>query len=189
MKHMLCFNKHSAIFKFFLSKLDLETVCSSLQYRRRINTEGTAKAAGRGHSWIPRWPFSNKVDLKKHFWENNHFVRVEVWCGVNSLIVHFLKASILFLISSCCKLANAARNWINSVPQVAFSSMYSTFILLLCPTLSSSYGGSAQERVLVDNCVCLGGVWRVLPSRQHQRVPQVHRPDHTRLHGPPYSGP
>ena len=48
MKHMLCFNKHSAIFKFFLSKLDLETVCSTLQYRRRINTEGTAKAAGIG---------------------------------------------------------------------------------------------------------------------------------------------
>ena len=149
---MLCFNKHSAIFKFFLSKLDLETVCSTLQYRRRINTEGTAKAAGRGHSWIPRWPFSSKVDLKKHFWENNHFVRVEDWWGVNWLIVHFLKASILFLKSSCCKLANAARNWINSVPQAAATTFAfsSVQIILLCADPWHFRRISIQFFILID---------------------------------------
>ena len=78
--------------------------------------------------------------------QNIHFGRVAVWYGVNRMIIYFSKASIplssrysihpLF-ISSWWKIASAAKNWSDSVPQTAattfaFSSVF-IHLLCLCP--------------------------------------------------------
>jgi hypothetical protein len=52
---------------------------------------------------------------------------------------------------------------------------------LVCITL-------LQERFLEHYSVCLGGLGRFLPPRQHQRVSQVHRANHPGLHGASHSG-
>ena len=65
--------------------------------RRRIKTEEKAKvvAAGWGtYLNAALTAFSSKGDLNKSFWENIHFGKVVVWCGVNRMIIHFYKASI-----------------------------------------------------------------------------------------------
>ena len=63
--------------------------CFASYCRRRINTEGKAKAAGWGKylNAAQLLPFITKVDLKKSCWEN--FGRVVVWYGVRRLIIHF----------------------------------------------------------------------------------------------------
>ena len=51
-----------------------------------------------GGTWLPHLPFSSQDDLKKSFWENNHFGRVVVWCGFNRRIIHYFKAFIVVIL-------------------------------------------------------------------------------------------
>ena len=116
-------------------------------HRRRINTEGKANvvAAGWGRlsTWMPHWQFNSKDDLKKSFWRTS-VPRL----GVNLMISHFFKASVLpsshysihpflqiiLVQNSYC---SAAMNWFNSVPLNKLSSDSSNLAECIKYSLSS----------------------------------------------------
>ena len=97
-----------------------------LLYSRRINTEEKANVVAAGGTWMLHF----KDDLCKSFLREHPCW----WVGVNQMIIHFSKhpfnqvAIFLFILSSWCIIASAARNWINSVIQTAATTF--AFLLL-----------------------------------------------------------
>ena len=105
---------------------------------------------------------NSKDNFNKRFWENIHFGRVMVWYGANQMIIYFSKASILLYVTlfiflfklSCWKIAGAARNWTNYVPQTAattfafFSFFHGTLsraVMLFGNTWGRNMDYSARE--------------------------------------------
>ena len=93
-------------------------------HRKIIRQKGRQSSSllSGGRTWMLRWPFSNKDDLKKGFWKNIHFGRLRVWCSVNHchpFSLHIRSAKCVFSYSSFSSNHSGANPLLSVVPPAA----------------------------------------------------------------------